>query len=177
LATTLCPICKTTAVRLATEKCKSCRERGGKPISDPIDIEPGLPVPELEMEAHEPARILEKQMRQAQQSQGILQSFLDNPVQLFCVSCAENPMATEQVALAWTLEQQVKLGKVLSGIVPVWAKLHEGVIKDVESYSREQMLELFIRWFGRLPQNVQRDVLQGMTRIHNEAAPAMGVYR
>jgi hypothetical protein len=170
MAVTLCPSCQSTTVRLKSDICKSCRERGGKPIVDPIDIEAGLPKPELEMEAHEPARILEKQMRQAQQSQGILQSFLDNPVQLFCVSCAENPMATEQVALAWTLEQQVKLGKVLSGIVPVWAKLHEGVIKDVESYSREQMLELFARWFSRLPQNVQRDVLHGMTQIYNSQA-------
>lgn len=143
---------------------------------DKVDIEAGLPKPEMPdmMQDHEPASILEQQLRQARQSQSLVQLILDSPRNLLCVACCELAAAVEQVAVGYALDQQVKLGKVLSGIVPVWQKLHDAVVKGVENLSREEMLDVFLAWFMRLPSNIQRDVLQGMTQTYNETNKLRG---
>jgi len=167
MATTKCSRCKLTTVRLTNEVCGSCRSKGWASL--PATDEPITAAEEVAvMDSSEPRAILEVALRQARVMQDRLQAVMDAPAMLLCVACAENPRAVEQVDVAYVLDQHVKMGKVLAANIPVWQKLQRDAAEAAGQLSREEMQELLIGWFGRLPTPVQREVLQAMTRRYNE---------
>jgi hypothetical protein len=166
VASTFCHHCATTTVRLAGQLCAKCQAKGFLPVNH-VDA-PVTPTEEAMSEA-EPRAILERQLRQAAVMQQRVQDVMDNPRMLLCVSCQENPRAVEQVDVAYVLDQHVKSGKVLAGVIPVWQKLQKDAVEAAEQMGREEIIALFEGEFGRWPTAVQREVIQMLTRKYNES--------
>jgi hypothetical protein len=72
------------------------------------------------------------------------------------------------VDVAYVLDQHVKSGKVLAGVIPVWQKLQKDAVEAAEQMGREEIIALFDGEFGRWPTAVQREVIQMLTRRYNE---------
>jgi hypothetical protein len=166
LASCICPVCKTTAVRKSGTLCASCRDRGGT-IIDTVDQREFTPDPVFMTES-EPLAILETQLRQARSTQAEVQAIMDTPRALLCAACLENPMAEERVAVGLALTFQQGLAKVLGLVIPQWLSLQKGAKKAAEQMDHHEFIELFADLFSRFTESLQRETLQGLTRIYNE---------
>lgn len=173
MASIYCRVCRDKVVRKSGDLCAPCRDRGGT-IVDQVDLREITPDPVFMTES-EPLAILETQLRQARESQGMVQAVMDTPRALLCAHCLENPMAEERVAVGLALTYQQALAKVLAAVVPQWLTLQKGSKKAAEQLSTAEMAELMADWFSRLAPSLQRDTLQSLMRIYNDKAGKVAV--
>jgi uncharacterized membrane-anchored protein YhcB (DUF1043 family) len=150
LATTFCPVCKQTAVRLAGDVCSYCRAKGHVAIRDTrVSTET-----EKLMGALEPRILVENGLRQARIMQARLQQVIDS----------------SETFRGDIVNENLKVARVLQTLTKEWRQLAKEAREAADQMGQEERMEVLSEWFGQLTATQQRDLIQRLTQIYNERA-------
>lgn len=150
MASTLCPTCKQTVVRLAGDVCSYCRAKGHVSIRDTrVSVEQ-----EKLMGALEPRILVENGLRQARIMQARLQQVIDS----------------SETFRGDVVKENLTIARLLQTLTKEWRQLAKEAREAAEQMGQEERMEVLSSWFEQLTATQQRELLQALTQIYNSKA-------